>query len=219
MADNLDDIELAFNPEPRCPCILLLDTSSSMKGPPIEALNEGLRVFQQDISQDDLARRRVEIAIVTFGNGGVRVLQPFVKASEFQAPALDARGKTPMGEAIEYALDLLQNRKRQLTEMGGGYYKPWIFLVTDGAPTDRWQEAAQHVLEGEEAKALVFFAVGVGDANMNTLAQISARRPVKLQGLKFKEMFLWVSSSQKRVSTSAVGDKVALPPLDDWSEI
>jgi uncharacterized protein YegL len=217
----LDDelTEFAENPDDRCPCILLLDTSASMKGEPIEALNEGLRAFQQDLSKDDLAQRRVEVAIVTFGNGGVRMLQEFVKASDFEAPTLAAKGATPMGEAIELALDTLQKRKQQLREMGVRYYRPWVFLVTDGAPTDDWQAAAQQVHDEEEARALVFFAVGVGNAKMDILAQISARRPVKLRELKFREMFLWVSSSQKRVSASNVGDKVLLPPLDDWSEI
>lgn len=212
------NIGFAQNPDNRCPCILLLDISSSMKGAPIEALNEGLRAFQQDINQDDMARRRVEIAIITFG-GGVSVLQPFVRARDFVAPTLDAHGSTPMGKAIECALDLLQRHKRQLMNAGVQYYRPWIFLVTDGAPTDEWKMAAQLVHDEEKAESLAFFAVGVGNARMDILEKISARRPTRLQGLKFREMFLWVSESQKRVSISSVGDKVKLSPIDDWSEI
>src|SRR5437667_5756992 len=108
----LDDTEFATNPDPRCPCILLLDTSSSMKNAPIDALNQGLQAFQLDLRQDELARRRVEIAIVTFGNGGVRTEQPFITADQFQAPTLTANGATPMGEAIKHALSLLHERKK-----------------------------------------------------------------------------------------------------------
>lgn len=189
-----------------------------MKGAPIEALNEGLQAFQQDLIKDDLAQRRVEVAIITFG-GEVRVLQEFVIARNFKAPTLDARGRTPMGQAIECAFDLLQARKKQLDEMGVRPYRPWIFLVTDGAPTDEWQKAAQRVHKEEKAKSVAFFAVGVGNAKMDVLSQISSRRPLKLQGLQFRKLFLWVSQSQKRVSASIVGDKVSLPPVDDWSEI
>ena len=46
-----DAVEFAENPEPRCPCILLLDTSGSMKGEPLDALNEGLRTFQQELDR------------------------------------------------------------------------------------------------------------------------------------------------------------------------
>src|SRR5690242_1423886 len=105
--NQFDEVEFSQNPDPRVPCILLLDTSWSMNGAPIDALNQGLQTFQTDINQDNLARRRVEVAIVTFGSGGVQVVQDFVTAGQFQAPLLKAGGVTPMGEAINCALDLL----------------------------------------------------------------------------------------------------------------
>src|SRR4051794_4816078 len=70
-------LEFADNPEPRCPCVLLLDTSKSMSGQRIDALNQGLVAFRDELLKDSLARQRVEIAIVTFG-GSVRVIQNFV---------------------------------------------------------------------------------------------------------------------------------------------
>src|SRR5438046_7942748 len=81
----LAGLEFADNPEPRCPCVLLLDTSRSMAGPRIEALNEGLQVFRQELLKDLLARQRVEIAIVTFGGTPeeVRVVQNFVTVDHF----------------------------------------------------------------------------------------------------------------------------------------
>ncbi|MFL5625336.1 MAG: vWA domain-containing protein, partial [Ktedonobacteraceae bacterium] len=82
----LDEVKYAQNPEPRCACVLLLDTSYSMDGRPIQELNRGLQTFQEAIQKDDLARKRVEIAIVTFGNGGVQQKQDFVTAEAFEAP-------------------------------------------------------------------------------------------------------------------------------------
>ncbi len=72
-------VEFAENQEPRCPCVLLLDTSGSMHGEKIGALNEGLRAFRDDLLRDPVARKRVEIAVVAFDNE-VRVVQDFVTA-------------------------------------------------------------------------------------------------------------------------------------------
>ncbi|MBA3967146.1 MAG: hypothetical protein H0X47_15500, partial [Nitrospirales bacterium] len=59
--------EFADNPEPRCPCLLLLDISASMNGTPIAELNKGLITFKDELAADQLAMKRVEVAIVTFG--------------------------------------------------------------------------------------------------------------------------------------------------------
>lgn len=208
-------VEFAENPEPRCPCVLLLDTSGSMQGEAIEALNAGLRQFQQNLNLDSLASRRVEIAIVTF-NTEVSVLQDFVTVDLFTPPLLTAQGMTHMGAGIHKALDLIQARKAQYRANGISYYRPWVFLITDGAPQgeteDVVQLASQRIAEDERQKRVAFFAVGVENADMGRLGQIAVRTPVKLIGLNFVEMFVWLSASMQRVSQSQVDDQVALPP-------
>lgn len=200
------DLELASNPEPRCPCVLLLDVSTSMDGQPIAQLNLGLRAYQQDLVADSLAAQRVEVAIVTFG-GRVEVAQPFVGASAFVPPILRADGDTPMGAAIRHGVEMVAQRKASYKQSGLHYFRPWIFLITDGAPTDVWQPAAQLVREGEAGKAFAFFAVGVEGANMDVLAQIAVRPPLALKGLSFREMFVWLSQSQRTVSQSKPGEE------------
>src|SRR5947209_2191675 len=59
--------EFAENPEPRCPCLLLLDTSGSMSGQPISQLNEGITSFKQELLADSMATKRIEVSIVSFG--------------------------------------------------------------------------------------------------------------------------------------------------------
>ncbi len=213
--------EFVENPENRCPVVLLLDTSGSMAGEPIKALNQGLTVFQSAVREDEQASLRVEVAIVAFGP--VRLVQDFVTIDEFVPPQLDASGLTPMGEAINYALDLLESRKETYRVSGIQYYRPWIFLITDGAPNlnSPWQQAAQRVKDSESNRKLSFFAVGVQGADLETLRQITPleRPPMMLHGLDFKSMFVWLSDSMRRVSSSTVGgEMVALPPVG-WGQI
>lgn len=201
--------DFAENPEPRCPSVLILDVSGSMSGAPIAELNAGLQTYRDELAADSLAAKRVEVAVITFG-GTVDLVSDFCTASSFSAPTLTARGDTPMGAAITQALDLLTQRKDQYRANGIAFYRPWIFLITDGGPTDQWQPAALRVREGEAKKSFAFFSVGVQGARMDILSQISSREPLKLDGLRFRDLFQWLSNSQQSVSKSTPGDEVPL---------
>lgn len=216
-----ESVEFAENPEPRCACVLLLDTSGSMQGEAIEALNQGLETFKKDLVKDPLASRRVEVAVVTFDNE-VKIAQDFVTADQFEPPKLTAQGQTFMGTAIQKALDLIQNRKATYRQNGVAYYRPWIFMITDGEPQGEpenvVQQAAQRLKADEANKRVAFFAVGVGNANMAKLGEIVVRTPVKLMGLNFVEMFVWLSKSMEAVSQSRTDGQVALPP-PGWTTV
>ena len=213
----LGAVTFAENPEPRCPCLLLLDTSGSMAGQAISELNDGIKEFYHELQNDSLAIKRVEVALVSFGP--VRVISEFNTADVFLDPELEAVGDTPMGEAIKKGIELIRARKEQYRANGISFYRPWIFLITDGSPTDEWQSAAALVREGEASRSFAFFAIGVQKADMKILKQIAVREPVKLQGLKFREFFQWLSNSMKSASRSNPGDKIMLAPPRGWSEI
>ena len=89
--DAFGSVEFAENPEPRVPCVLILDTSQSMQGTRINELNAGLKVYKDELLADPLASKRVEVAIVTFG-GDVNKRVDFVTAHKFEPPTLTAHG-------------------------------------------------------------------------------------------------------------------------------
>jgi uncharacterized protein YegL len=124
-----------------------------------------------------------------------------------------------MGAAIHQALQMVDDRKAEYKKNGISYYRPWIFLITDGGPTDEWKTAAAAVREGDTGKKFAFFAVGVKGANMDILSQISVREPLSLDGLRFRDMFKWLSSSLKSVSQSTPGTDVALTPPSGWTSV
>lgn len=227
----LEQAEFADNPEPRCPVVLLLDTSGSMQGQAIQELNEGLRAFREAIQADRLASLRVEVAIVPFG-GAVKPIdvrattsvdfdpaQPFVTVDNFEPPFLLAHGDTPMGSAVRQGLQLLRQRKETYKAAGIDYFRPWMFLITDGRPTDEWQGAAAQLRDEENKKGVLFFGVGVEGADMGILRQMSGpREPLRLRGLAFSELFQWLSKSLSVVAHSKPGEQTPLPPVG-WAQI
>src|SRR5579863_2660320 len=105
------------NPDPRIACALLLDTSSSMAGEPLDQLNRGFELFCEEIKNDDLARKRAEITVITFG-GTARVEIPFTEGRDLVPRKLPASGGTPLGAALNLALDLLSGQKQAYREAG-----------------------------------------------------------------------------------------------------
>ncbi|MEZ5307069.1 MAG: hypothetical protein R2684_07985 [Pyrinomonadaceae bacterium] len=211
--------EFAENPEPRCPCVLLLDTSKSMEGESIAQLNAGLQAFRSELFEDSLCLKRVEVAIITFGP--VTVEQNFTTVDTLHMPHLTASGNTPLGGAVSRGISLLNERKVLLRKNGIKLFRPWIFLMTDGEPTDDWKHVPQMIHGGEETKSFSFFPLGVQNANFDVLRQISVREPMKLHGVRFREFFLWLSASLKNVSRSNPGEKVSIPDYKPygWADV
>lgn len=212
--------DLINNPSARCACMLVLDTSGSMAGAPIDQLNAGLRQFVQDVQEDELAAYSVELGVITAG-GSVQEALPFTTAQSISSFApLDAGGGTPLGEAVSLALQRLEERKAQYKRNGVAYYQPWLVIMSDGSPTDSWQYAAAQAQASAANKKLVCLPLGVDGANMAVLSAFSNRPGMQLDGLKFREFFKWLSASMSRVSASnSTTSGVSLPSTDSWNSI
>lgn len=218
--------DLFENPTPRVPVALCLDCSGSMMGEPISELNEGVKTFYKAINDDEIARFSAEICIVSFGPVNLEADFATLDARP-QPPILSASGNTPMGEAVQLALDCLEQRKEAYKASGVDYYQPWLVLMTDGRPyggsTQVLNEQIERVTHMVESKKLTVFPIGIGSqADMNVLQRFSPDRDaLRLQGLKFSEFFSWLSKSVSRVSQSTPGDKVDLDlgGLRGWAEL
>jgi uncharacterized protein YegL len=212
--------DLIENPSPRCPCMVVLDTSASMSGEPIQQLNAGFQHFLQALNNDEVASCSVEVAVITAG-GRVNEQLPFTVAMDIdRCDSFNANGMTPLGGAVDLALKKLEERKAQYRRAGVAYFQPWLVIISDGAPNDHWQAAAANAKQLSSDRKLVSLVVGVEGAEMNTLGEFSNRPAVKLDGLKFGEFFEWLSASMSRVSNSAsTTASVDLPAMDGWASI
>jgi len=212
----LDEVELGVNHEARCACVLLLDTSGSMKGDPIQKLNQGYKLFINTLNEDPLVKLRIELCVLTYG-GGVKLIQDFTTVDRVSTKPFLSDGDTPMGQAITTAVAKVTERKKVYRNNGIRYYRPWVFMITDGEPTDDWKPAATLIHGQEKDKHLSFFAVGVERANMPILNQISVRKAVQLRGLNFAGMFEWLSDSLSAVAESKPDEDVRTPSVDGWT--
>lgn len=212
--------ELIENPDPRIPVCLVLDVSSSMSGEPIAELQRGVEAFFEAIAGDEVARTSAEIAVVTFGTD-VTTLVEFRGIEAQEVPQLRAWGSTSMGEAVNTAIDLLEERKAEYRNAGVDYYQPWMVLMSDGYPTDDITEAEARVRELVEERRLTVFPVAIGGADTSVLSRLGGGRPaLRLAGLKFGEFFSWLSRSVARVSQSTPGESVKLAEgLEAWAQL
>ncbi len=147
MNTNIMDIkkdDLADNPTARVPICILLDTSGSMEGAPIEELNEGVKLFIEELQSDVLTLYSADICIITFGDT-VEIRKSFGPLKDFQVETFDSGGVTPMGEAVSKGVHLLNERKNDYKSQMIEYFQPWLVLMTDGCPTDDYIGAAREV--------------------------------------------------------------------------
>jgi uncharacterized protein YegL len=127
-----------------------------------------------------------------------------------------------MGAAVKVAMQQIEDQKNRYREHGISYNRPWLFLITDGAPTDpHWQTIAEECRRAEENKRFVFYGIGVDGADLQTLARFSsARPPLMLRGLQFQSLFHWLSQSAIGGSRQAPNTSIQMAQsLSDWVHV
>jgi uncharacterized protein YegL len=199
----------------RVPVVMVMDNSYSMRGKPIAELNAALADMQEYLRHDVELSSKAEICLITFGHNGVTAwrgtepappgVSPFVPASHFEVPRLQAGGVTPITEALELAIRLIGEEKRELRRRNLSYYRPVVWCVTDGEPTDHsgapsddWQRLPEVIAHEEREKRFAFFAASVGNISPHGDEVLRALAPgshYKLEGFEFALVLQLVSAS------------------------
>ena len=200
--------------EMHLPCVVLVDTSGSMDKVK-DQLHEGLVALAEAL--DDQARGRVEFCVIGFDDDA-HILVPFGPAYDFEAPRLDCDGMTAMHAAVELGLSELEARKDQYKANQTAYYRPWMFMLTDGGANDADNGSFGRLLQSQRDKHCTFFPVGIGDQVDKDLLKSLKTDGVILTASKenFKGAFVWLSNSLSRTSSSNPGQKVTLPNPGDF---
>ena len=203
----------------RLPIYLVLDTSGSMMGDPISAVQQGLNMLLSDLNSEPSALETAYLSVITFNSTAQQVV-PLTAITDFRQPPLEASGTTAFGAALAKLEECLA---RDVVKGGSGRkgdWRPLVFVMTDGQPTDTWEPAAARVKAAKVGNVIACAAGGAADEQM--LKKLTDN-VVKLNDLgpdALKAYFKWVSSTVTEASRSAgAGKDLGLPPPPTGDQI
>lgn len=198
----------------RLPVYLLLDTSGSMHGEAIEAVKNGVQLLVSTLRQDPYALETAYLSIISFASTA-RQLVPLTELAAFQVPDIQASGTTQLGEALSLLAERIEQEVSKTTTDTKGDWKPLIFIMTDGAPTDDWIKGLQR-LKQVKTGVIVACAAGHG-SDLAVLKQIT-EVVVELSTADtaaIKAFFKWVSASISTGSQKVDAGQKEVTGLDD----
>lgn len=223
-------VETPRNYEQKCPVVLLLDTSGSMSSEGrIDELNKALNVFKDEILKDEVCSTRLEVAVITFDDEAALKRDFDLLLPEQEMPVLSPGGTTNLVDGMTLSMQKLEERKAWYKSNGLQYYRPYIVLFTDGAPTNTAEEIEdldRRIQENFDAKKFVFLPFGVGEADMQMLAKLAAQTQdqrlkdvavaFKLKDVKkFADVFKFVSASLSNgIKAAETGKNKVVQQLD-----
>ena len=188
-----------------------------MSGEPIEAVKNGVQVMISALRQNPQAIETAYISIITFDSTATQVI-PLTDLSSFQIPEIRATGTTCLGAALHLVANRIDNEVGKTTAEQKGDWKPLVFIMTDGIPTDDWQSGLAEFKKRKTAFTVACAAGGKADSSI--LKQIT-ENVVSLDTAdsgSISKFFTWVSASIGVTSTriEASGKEVTglneLPP-------
>jgi len=201
----------------RLPVYILADCSGSMSGDPIESVKAGISALHSELMNDPSAVESAFLSVITF-DSNARQLAPLAELASFNPPNLVASGTTALGAALKLLIDCLQTEVQQNSGEVKGDWKPLVFLLTDGAPTDNWQQFADELKAKRPGNII---AVACGDGADTALLKSITDTVLEMKNMSpsdFSAFFKWVTQSIKQTSQkcgaspAAAAGGIALPP-------
>lgn len=204
----------------RLPVYLLLDVSGSMSGEPIEAVKSGVQTLVSTLRQDPYALETAYLSVITFDDNA-RQLMPLTELSAFQTPSISSSGTTSLGQALSVLSDCIESEVAKTTPEVKGDWKPLIFIMTDGVPTDDWHRGLDKL---RKVRTGVIVACAAGHAADTSVLKQITEIVVQLDtadASTIKAFFKWVSASvatgsqkvdQGQKEITGIGDLPPPPP-------
>ena len=197
----------------RLPVYLLLDTSGSMTGEPIEAVKNGVQMMIHSLRQNPQAIETAFVSIITFDSDAKQLI-PLTDLASFQTVDLKAAGTTALGAALSLLADKLENEVTKTTLEQKGDWKPIVFIMTDGVPTDDWQAGFQKLKAVK--KGLIVGCAAGNNADDKVLKEIADQvlRLSNTDADSIGKFFQWVSASIATTSTKVEETGIDLTKKD-----
>jgi uncharacterized protein YegL len=201
----------------RLPVYILADCSGSMQGNPIESVKSGIRALRDELMGDPSAVECAYLSVITF-DSNAQQLVPLTELAQFNPPDIRAGGTTAFGAALKLLMDCIDREVQKTTPEKKGDWKPLVFIFTDGAPTDRWDNHAADLKARKPGNVIAVACGDQADADVlkNTTETVLVMKEMTPDA--FKAFFKWVSASIKQTSQkigatpAAPAEGVALPP-------
>ena len=149
----------------------------------------------------------------------VSIRVPFQDVDSFSAPTEVASGSTPLGEGVLLGLKMIEEEKLHLRSQGLNYHRPWLFVMSDGAPSDAriWEVACDEARKAADAKKVSVFPIAVDGGSTSELQKLAARSVVEMNSVKFSDFFVWLSRSISGAAQKTEENPAMARGFEDWA--